>query len=261
MRTIFVAVIVVIGLIIGGLYGLTRAHQQHAQSAARAPSSKSQTAHTSQPEKPSQPSFDKHKFSTDKASSLWVVANKHRPLKPLKYTPKLAVPHVPLRLSPKNSEMHLNPRAIKPLERLFAAAEKHGYHLQLASGYRSYQEQVSVYHHEVNSVGKKQADRESARPGHSEHQTGLSADVEPTSRKCEVAQCFGKLPVGKWLAKSAYKFGFVIRYPKGYEHVTGYEWEPWHIRYTGTYLSKQMHQTHSKTLEQFFHLGAAPTYQ
>jgi D-alanyl-D-alanine carboxypeptidase len=263
MRLKLMGLIVVIGLVIGGLYGVSRLRARPAASGGRTAASAAQEQSGVPATAPGahQPTVHKHKFPTDQAASLWVVANKGRPLKPLKYTPDLAVPKVSLRLSSTSPEMHLDKRAIGPLEKLFAAARKAGYHLQLASGYRSYQEQVVVYHNEVKNYGQAQADRESARPGHSEHQTGLSADVEPVSRQCEVAQCFGATPEGKWLAKNAYQYGFVIRYPKGYQHVTGYEWEPWHLRYVGSYLSKELHKTGTPTLEQFFGLGPAPTYE
>jgi D-alanyl-D-alanine carboxypeptidase len=259
MRVKILGVVVILALIAGGWYGWSQRHQT--QNTAQTSSAQSKVQQPKTEHSVKKPHFNKNKHAIDNASSLWAIANKHRPLNPLKYQPKLAVPNVPLRLGAKNPEMHLNPRAIKPLEQLFAAAKRAGYHLQLASGYRSYQEQVIVYDNEVKNYGKTQADRESARPGHSEHQLGLSADVEPTSRTCEVSQCFGNTDEGKWLAKNAYQYGFVIRYPKGYEKITGYEWEPWHIRYVGTYLSDKMHKTGTPTLEQFFGLPAAPTYQ
>ncbi|MGH7239808.1 MAG: M15 family metallopeptidase, partial [Candidatus Saccharimonadales bacterium] len=77
---------------------------------------------------------------------------------------------------------------------------------------------------------------------------------------CNVAQCFANTTEGKWLAANAYLYGFVIRYPKGFENITGYEYEPWHVRYIGKSLSEEMHKTGVKTLEQFFGLPAAPNY-
>jgi D-alanyl-D-alanine carboxypeptidase len=113
----------------------------------------------------------------------------------------------------------------------------------------------------VNVQGKAVADSQSARPGYSEHQTGLAVDVEPTSRKCEVEACFGDTPEGKWVAANAHKFGFIIRYPKNMQSVTGYIYEPWHIRYVGKELAGEMHKQNIATLEQFFGLEAAPDYQ
>ncbi len=108
--------------------------------------------------------------------------------------------------------------------------------------------------------GKAVADTQSARPGFSEHQTGLAADIEPASRTCEVQECFGDTPEGQWVAANAYKYGFVIRYPKDMQHVTGYIYEPWHVRYVGKKLAEQMHKEGVATLEQFFGLENAPDY-
>jgi D-alanyl-D-alanine carboxypeptidase len=112
----------------------------------------------------------------------------------------------------------------------------------------------------VQSEGQAVADTQSARPGYSEHQSGLAADLEPASRKCEVDQCFGDTPEGKWLSANAYKYGFVIRYPLGLDNITGYEYEPWHVRYVGIALSTEMHDEGILTLEQFFAISGGTAY-
>jgi len=207
------------------------------------------------------PAFNKKRYSTDDPSSIWVVVNKTRPLNPKTFAPDVAVPNVPLRLNAANGEMHLSKTAIPQFEAMFAAAKHDGLQLMLASGYRSYNLQVSVYGAEVKNFGQTQADRESARPGFSEHQTGLAADIEPASRTCEVTDCFGDTAEGKWVAANAYKYGFILRYTPDKESVTGYRHESWHVRYVGTELSQHMHDTHIETLEEFFGLPAAPNYQ
>ena len=106
-----------------------------------------------------------------------------------------------------------------------------------------------------------EADQQSARPGYSEHQTGFAADVGPVSQNCALQQCFGDTPEGKWLAANAYKYGFIIRYAADDQDITGYEAEPWHIRYVGTELSTQMHTTGIKTLEQFFNVPGGAVYR
>lgn len=83
---------------------------------------------------------------------------------------------------------------------------------------------------------------------------------EPLNEKCDVDQCFANLPEGKWLAANAYRYGFVIRYPKGQDNVTGYEYEPWHVRYIGIAAATEMHNEGVSTLEAFFGLPPAPTY-
>lgn len=197
--------------------------------------------------------FNKKQYSLNDPSSLWAIANKGRVL-PSDYVPAgLVNPDMPLRLSPSNSEMMLRSDAAEALAKLYQAAKKDSVNLMLASGYRAYSEQVVLYNRYVAQDGQSAADTYSARPGHSEHQLGLSADVEPASRTCEVQQCFADTAEGKWVAANAYKYGFVIRYPKGKESQTGYEYEPWHLRFVGTALSAQINKT-GQTLEQFFGL-------
>lgn len=202
------------------------------------------------------PTFDKTKYSVNDASSLWVVVNKGRAL-PSDYVPSdLVVPNVPLYYGSSSNDSHLRGDAASALETLFAAAKAAGYNLKLFSGYRSYGEQAATYNGFVKSEGQAQADISSARPGHSEHQTGLAVDISTVRGACELEQCFGDIPEGKWLAISAYKYGFILRYQKDQESLTGYEYEPWHFRYVGVDLAGQIHKT-GQTLEQLFGL---PTY-
>ena len=205
------------------------------------------------------PSYDKTQYSVNVSSSLWVVVNKGRIL-PATYVPNnLVVPNVPLRYSSAANEMHVRADTAAAMELMFAAAKQQSINLKLASGYRSYGYQVSVYNGYANADGVAKADTYSARPGHSEHQTGLAADLEPVDRTCEIEVCFESTAEGQWLAANAYKFGFIIRYPKNSENLTGYQYEPWHIRYIGTGLASQLHAK-SQTLEQFFGLPAYTSY-
>lgn len=204
--------------------------------------------------------FNKSQYSINDSSSIWAVVNKGRIL-PSTYVPaNLVVPNIPLRLSAGAEEMHLRADAASAMETMYKAAANDGAHLMLASGYRSYSSQYSLYNSYVRSLGQASADISSARAGHSEHQTGLAADLEPTNRACEVADCFANLPEGKWLAANAYKYGFIIRYPADKTQITGYEYEPWHVRYVGVALSSEMHQENVETLEEFFSLPAYTSY-
>jgi zinc D-Ala-D-Ala carboxypeptidase len=168
----------------------------------------------------------------------------------------LTVPNLPLRTNANDPEMHVQAETALAMEQMFAAAKADGLNLMLASGYRSYSEQSILYARYSAQSGVQQADTFSARPGHSEHQTGLAADIEPASRQCEVDQCFADTPEGLWLAANSYKYGFIIRYQKTTQALTGYEYEPWHVRYLSTDLAQQLHSS-GQTLEQFFDL---PTY-
>ncbi|GIN87329.1 hypothetical protein J6TS2_37150 [Heyndrickxia sporothermodurans] len=140
------------------------------------------------------------------------------------------------------------------LEKMFSAAEKDGIYLAGASGYRSQETQVSLYNNYVNIDGKNLADRYSARPGHSEHQTGLAIDVSGASGECAIEDCFAGTAEAKWLANHAHEYGYIIRYPKGKENLTGYIYEPWHIRYVGEDVSKEIYYR-DITLEEYFNVA------
>ncbi len=204
--------------------------------------------------------FDKQKYILTDPTSLWFVANKHFAL-PISYVPNdLIVPSVPLRLASSEQQMHLRVVTQTDLTALFSAAKAAGLQLQLGSGYRSATYQKTLYDGYVSSLSKAEADRSSARPGHSEHQTGLALDFTRIDGKCHLEACFGDMPEGKWLIDNAYTFGFILRYTSDKEQVTGYMYEPWHFRYVGHELAKEMHDKGVKTLEEFFSLGSAPYY-
>lgn len=114
-----------------------------------------------------------------------------------------------------------------------------------ASGYRSYQYQVNLYDKYVERDGKKAADTYSARPGFSEHQTGLVSDINQIDNSFENTDAF------KWLQNNAYKYGFILRFPKDKEDITGYQYEPWHYRYVGKKAAKQIHDE-NLTLEEYY---------
>ena len=252
---ILVSIIVVAGIVAG--YELVHHHK------------KTIVVQTSQwktnvaPKSVAQPSssFNKNLYSLTNPTSIWVVVNKQHPINPINYVPAdLVVPNVPLRV-PGNETMQMSSVAATALEQMFAAAKTQGINLMLASGYRSYSYQVSLYNGYVQNMGQAAADQQSARPGYSEHQTGFAADVEPVSRTCELEQCFGTTPEGEWVTANAYKYGFIVRYTTGDESITGYEAEPWHIRYIGTVLSNELHTTGINTLEQFFNVAGGTTYK
>jgi zinc D-Ala-D-Ala carboxypeptidase len=206
--------------------------------------------------------FDKTAGSTTDPSSSWVIVNKQHPLNPKTYQPNdLIVPNVPLRKNISSDERLLRTEPAKALEKLVADAAATGIHLNLQSGYRSYAFQAALYSGYVKQQGQTAADRTSARPGYSEHQTGMAADLGGTSRPaCDVEKCYAQTPEGIWLAANAYKYGFIIRYTESKESVTGYDYEPWHIRYIGTELSSEMHERHVETLEEFFTVTGGTKY-
>ena len=131
--------------------------------------------------------------------------------------------------------------------RLFLDAKKDNIKLWITSGFRSYSLQTSLYNNYVLKDGKEKADTYSARPGHSEHQTGLAMDLNI------VDSSFEGTKEAIWIADNCYKYGFIIRYPKGKEEITGYKYEPWHVRYLGKELSEKVYKS-GKTLEEYLNI-------
>lgn len=205
--------------------------------------------------------FNKKQNSIDDPSSLWVIVNKKRSLNPTTFIPNdLIAPRIPLRFTDDNEEMKLRRPAAEALEKMTADAKKAGLSIMLASGYRSYSLQTIVYNNFVSTQGKDIADTQSARPGFSEHQTGLAADLEPINRSCEIEDCFAETSEGKWLATNSYKYGFILRYPSNAQSIVGYKYEPWHFRFIGRELATELHKQNNQTMESFFGLPASPNY-
>ena len=196
---------------------------------------------------------------TDPASP-WVVVNKHRPLTPAAYVPaNLVQPRV--RLAASGEAALLNSTTAAAAEKMFAAAAGAGVTMTLASGYRSFATQTSTYNGYVNSQGRAAADTASARPGYSEHQTGWSFDIGDGGGACSFQPCFANQPAAVWAKANAHRFGFVVRYPWMLHEITGYYYEPWHLRYVGLEAAGEMKTRGIATLEQYFALEAAPAYR
>lgn len=248
-----VVAVVVIGVVIGNLIvgsGTKAGGTNAGGGAASLPTERPTTA-------PRPGEFNRAAYSLDDPASLWVVVNKQRPLVPIDFTPpdlvevKVAHTWKPL----------LRAEAASAVETMFAAAAAEaGLSLESNSAYRSYASQVEVYTGDVNTTGAAAADQSTARPGMSEHQTGLTIDIGSVSGTCRLNVCFADTPEGRWLVDNAWRFGFLLRYPADKVAVTGYEFEPWHFRYIGTDLAEELHTTGVSTLEEFFGLPAAPTY-
>lgn len=153
---------------------------------------------------------------------------------------------------PEDYNPGLDSEAESAFNTLSEAAANQGLDIYLSSGFRSYETQVRIYESYVDSYGKESADTFSARPGYSEHQTGLVIDVNT------IDDSFAGTPEAEWLAKHAHEYGFIIRYPKGKESITGYKYEPWHIRYLGVEKATEVYNS-GLTLEEF--LGIDSEYK
>lgn len=243
----------------GGIFYVLRAPSDTQQNNTPPPDTQPPVQQpTEQSQKP--PEFNKSLYSLTEPTSVWFIASKHFAL-PTTYVPNdLTVPEVPLRLAKSEEQMQIRGIVATDLTALFTDAAKNGLQLEFGSGYRSAAYQKQLYTGYVASMGQAEADRSSARPGHSEHQTGLALDFTRIDGKCHLEECFGTLEEGIWLAKSAHTYGFVLRYPQNKEQTTGYIYEPWHYRYVGKELAAELYRTGTQTLEEFFSLAPATNY-
>lgn len=195
-------------------------------------------------------------YEIDDPTSPTVVVNKHRPLNPVTHAPK---PLTRIKTEQLRSDAAL------AYQEMVKAAKAERVNIVAISGYRSYDHQASLYDSYVQQYEQETADTIAARAGHSEHQTGLAMDVGNASGACALQDCFDKTPVGEWVANNSREYGFIIRYPKGAQDVTGYTYEPWHLRYVGPDLIEDMQEAAEAnpevdTLEEFFEIGSAPDY-
>ena len=185
----------------------------------------------------------------DEIGDNLILVNKNNAL-PTGYIPSgLINPNVH---SLDKSNIKMTPKAAKALEALFLKAKENNIQLTAISGYRSYAYQNEIF---TDKIKKYQsvavANQFSARPGQSEHQTGLAMDISSPSVNFKLTQSLAQTREGKWLKNNAPEFGFIVRYPKGKENITGYHFEPWHIRYIGEDASREISDANI-TLEEYF---------
>ena len=190
-------------------------------------------------------------YDINSASSLQVVVNKHRQLNPATYVPASLV---------RVQGERLRSQAADAYKQFAKAAKAAGVNIMPISGYRSYSEQASLYDSYVRQYGQATADTIAARPGFSEHQTGLAMDIGNASGTCALQACFANTPAGQWAAVHGWEYGFIIRYPAGAGATTGYTYEPWHLRFVGRAIAEDMQIKKIATLEDYFSLEAAPGY-
>lgn len=149
---------------------------------------------------------------------------------------------------PKNYNPGVNEEALKNLKQMQADAKAVGLNIPLISGYRSYETQEKLYKKYVLKDGEKNASTYSAKAGNSEHQTGLAFDIGSVDRSFEGTD------EAKWISENAHLYGFIVRYPKGKTSVTGYIYEPWHVRYLGKKIAKKVYES-KLTLEEYLNIN------
>lgn len=183
--------------------------------------------------------------------SITVLVNRVY-LLPSTYIPaNLVDPNVKFSFTYISDKRKMRKVAATALEKLFEAGEREGIILYGVSGYRSYARQKQIYDNNIATRGQAATDAVSAKPGSSEHQTGLTIDVSARSVNFRLDQSFGDTKEGKWLAKNAHLYGFIIRYPYGKSKITGYSYEPWHIRFVGKTVATYLYEN-ELTMEEYY---------
>ncbi len=195
-------------------------------------------------------------FATTADPFLLRVVDKERGL-PGDYTPTDLQAIASHWTTPGYADARMRAIAVQPMTELLAAAEAQGVTLRIRSSFRSYGEQQRTFQFWIDQLGEAQARRESAPPGNSEHQLGTAADVIGPSVGWDLVSSFGDTSEGQWLAAHAAEHGFAISYPRDGEAITGYIYEPWHIRYIGRPCAAEW-QASGLALVQFLERIAAP---
>ncbi|MEH7502235.1 M15 family metallopeptidase [Neobacillus drentensis] len=179
-----------------------------------------------------------------------VLVNKRNKL-PDHYQPNdLIYPDIPFTFKQKAEKRQMRSEAGSAIEKLFAGAKQQGVNLLGVSAYRSHASQTALFNYYVNQDGLEKARKYSAIPGTSEHETGLAIDVTGGDGKCAAEDCFEGTKEANWLQAHAAEYGFIIRYPKGKDSITGYQYEPWHLRYVGKAIAKEI-MNRGITLEEY----------
>jgi D-alanyl-D-alanine carboxypeptidase len=184
-------------------------------------------------------------------NSITVLVNKELSL-PTDYEPSdLVIPNVSFSKTVNHENSHLRLVAARALERLFEEAKKEDIYLNAVSGYRSYKRQYDIFTNNIKRKGLEHTMKFSAKPGYSEHQTGLTMDVSSDSANNRLELSFAKTKEAIWIAENSHRFGFIIRYPEDKTEITGYAYEPWHIRYVGISLATYLYEN-NLTLEEYY---------
>lgn len=176
-------------------------------------------------------------------NSIWAIVSKTHEIS-VDYVPdSLKIPDVNTRTDKSNEERSVRSDIETSLKEMFNVASVSNNLLMIGSGYRSATLQAVYFNSLAKSVGEDAANQSIARPGQSEHQTGLAVDISAISRNCYLDTCFANTNEGRWLASNSYKYGFTLRYPEDKVDITGYQYEPWHFRYVGIDLATALHDS------------------
>lgn len=224
-----------------------------AQNEPDAPASKEpDTPQPSEPEAPSQEEPTGEWDDIDPQDPFLLLVNKTHPIDP-DYKPWDLTEVKYFAKDREKITRYMRKEVTEAFHQLVEAAAEEGHTIVMTTAYRSYGVQKTLYEKYVANHGQAAANQYSAKPGQSEHQTGLCADVSSPSVGYKLVVKYGQTPEGKWLAAHAHEYGFILRFPEGKEDITGYHYEPWHIRYVGQPAANRIYEN-DLTLEEY--LGA-----
>lgn len=192
------------------------------------------------------PETDQRFLSTD---SVLVIANKKHKL-PDGYVPDDLVS---LNVATAYGDVQMKQAAADAIANMFSAANQEGIYPVVTTAYRGEDFQSQLYYGYVERDGQEMADTYSSRPGYSDHQTGLAADISCSEIGYELSDAFADTNEGEWLKNNAHTYGFVMRYPEGKEQITGYTFEPWHFRYVGVEEATAIYTTDpNESMEEYY---------
>ena len=190
--------------------------------------------------------------------SIFCLVNKEYSL-PADYIPAdLVEPDVTFSIDYESEKKLMRKVAADALETMFQDAAKENLELTAVSGYHSYDRQKEIYEKNLKTRGTTHTNQYSAKPGYSEHQTGLVMDISCESENFDLQESFGETPEGIWVSENAHLYGYIIRYPKDKCEITGYAYEPWHLRYVGIPMATYLYQN-NMTLDEYYHYE--PSYE
>ena len=250
-RIIFGAIVLLILLgIIFSIRGCAKHHQAKVKAKQEAQQKKSTDPAEKARKKAVKAAKKRENPLTEDTGDILMIVNKEYGLSE-EYKPNDLTKVEHCDFSVGSDECHqLKKEPAEAIEEMFAAAREDGYEIIMRTGYRSYGYQAALYESYKEQDGEEAADKYSARPGSSEHQSGLCCDVGIEGKDLNA---FEGTDEAKWIADNSWKYGFVVRYPQDKEDITGYMYEAWHIRYVGKEAAKYMHEK-NLTLEEYLEL-------
>lgn len=201
-----------------------------------------ETKNNEQPDAGEDPPETEENGDLENPSAIDALINREYHL-PSDYEPEnLVIPDVAFPFEGELQKKYMREEAAAQLENMFAEADEEEIELSAVSGYRSYDRQESIFAANAEEDGEEEANKYSARAGESEHQSGLTMDVSAASVGYSLTTDLGETEEGEWLEENAHEYGFVIRYPEDKTDITGYQYEPWHVRYVGEDLAGTLYE-------------------